>query len=233
LSTSVIVPAAGSGVRLGENRPKAFVDVGGRSILWHTVFAICEYSADDWFDLDRIIVVVPADLMVAARHEAQSAADNAGRGTEVVVVPGGAERSDSVRAGLAQATGEYVLVHDAARTFTPAAVFERVVGALLEGHPVVVPGLPVVDTLKRVDQGGRVVQTVDRSVLRAIQTPQGFTADALARAYADAGDTATDDAGLAERAGLPVQVVEGDPLAFKITKQWDLRLARTISEGRD
>ena len=77
MSTSVIVPAAGSGVRLGENRPKAFVDVGGRSILWHTVFAICEYSADDWFDLDRIIVVVPADLMVAARHEAQSAADNA------------------------------------------------------------------------------------------------------------------------------------------------------------
>ena len=112
-------------------------------------------------------------------------------------------------------------------------MFERVVGALLEGHPVVVPGSPVVDTLKRVDQGGRVVQTVDRSVLRAIQTPQGFTADALARAYADAGDTATDDAGLAERAGLPVQVVEGDPLAFKITKQWDLRLARTISEGRD
>lgn len=233
MSTSVIVPAAGSGVRLGENRPKAFVDLGGHSILWHTVVSICAYSAGDWFDLDRIIVVVPADLLTAAHGQAQRAADEADLGTEVVVVAGGAERSDSVRAGLAQATGDFVLVHDAARPFTPAGVFERVVGALREGHPVVVPGLPVVDTLKRVDENGRVVQTVDRSVLRAIQTPQGFGADALARAYADAGDTATDDAGLAERAGLPVHVVDGDPLAFKITTPWDLRLARTIGIGVD
>ncbi len=234
MSTSVIVPAAGSGVRLGENRPKAFVDLGGgRSILWHTVSAICTYSADNWFDLDRIIVVVPADLMVAARSEAQRGADEAGRGTEIVVVPGGAERSDSVRAGLAQATGDFVLVHDAARPFTPAGVFERVLEALRDGHPVVVPGLPVVDTLKRVDETPRVVQTVDRSVLRAIQTPQGFGADALARAYSQAGDTATDDAGLAERAGLPVYVVDGDPLGFKITTPWDLRLARTIAKGLD
>ena len=107
-------------------------------------------------------------------------------------------------------------------------MFERVVGALREGHPVVVPGLPVVDTLKRVDENGRVVQTVDRSVLRAIQTPQGFGADALARAYADAGDTATDDAGLAERAGLPVHVVDGDPLAFKVTTPEDLARAQRL-----
>ena len=111
-------------------------------------------------------------------------------------------------------------------------MFERVVGALLEG------------TRRRarsarrrhaqtVDQGGRVVRTVDRSVLRAIQTRKASLPTPWPDAYADAGDTATDDAGLAERAGLPVQVVEGDPLAFKITKQWDLRLARTISEGRD
>jgi len=226
LTTSVIIPAAGSGVRLGENRPKAFVDVEGASILARTVASIL--AVDD-LELDRIVVVVPAEMIGPVREEL------AGVGCEVVVVAGGAERSDSVRAGLQHVTGEFVLVHDAARPFTPVPVFRRVVAALRAGNPVVVPGLPVVDTLKRVDAQDRVDETVDRAVLRAIQTPQGFHADALVAAYAPDSDgpgTATDDAGLAERAGLPVLVVDGDPDAFKITTPWDLRLARDFAKGR-
>ncbi|MFT4201211.1 2-C-methyl-D-erythritol 4-phosphate cytidylyltransferase [Gordonia sp. (in: high G+C Gram-positive bacteria)] len=224
MSTSVIVPAAGSGTRLGENTPKAFVDLAGRTILARTVDAV---QSSDRIDLDRIVVVVPDELTERTRAELSGSA------CPIDVIVGGAERTDSVRAGLARATGEYVLVHDAARPFTPAAVFERVVGALRAGHRAVVPGLPVVDTLKRVDGDRRVLQTVDRSVLRAIQTPQGFHADALAQAYAATDDVATDDAGLAERAGIDVHVVDGDPDAFKITTPWDLRLARAIAKGWD
>lgn len=211
-------------MRLGEDRPKAFVDIGGHSILWRTVESVLGASR---IGLDRIIVVVPEEMVAPARDELHGAP------VDMAVVIGGAERSDSVRAGLAHATGEFVLVHDAARPFTPVDVFDRVVEALRAGHRAVVPGLRVVDTLKRVDDDGRVVETVDRSVLRAAQTPQGFHRVALVQAYADGADAATDDAGLAERAGLPVHVVDGDPDAFKITTPWDLRLARTIVKGLD
>ncbi|QKT08443.1 2-C-methyl-D-erythritol 4-phosphate cytidylyltransferase [Gordonia sp. X0973] len=224
MSTSVIIPAAGSGVRLGEDRPKAFVDVGGATVLARTVGSI---TGAPGLDVDRIVVVVPGELVERTRAELPEA------DCEIVVVAGGAERSDSVRAGLAHSTGEFVLVHDAARPFTPSAVFARVVAALRAGHPAVVPGLPVVDTLKKTDSDGGVVVTVDRAELRAIQTPQGFHADALVRAYAGDGDVATDDAGLAERAGIPVVVVDGDPDAFKITTPWDLRLARAMAKGWD
>ena len=232
MTTSVIIPAAGSGTRLGEDRPKAFVDVGGVSILSRTVASVL---AADCLDLDRIIVVVPDHLIDPVTDDLRIAP------CEVVVVPGGAERTDSVRAGAEHVTGEFVLVHDAARPFTPPAVFDRVVAALRAGHPVVVPGLPVVDTLKRVDEHGRIGATVDRSVLRAIQTPQGFHADALVTAYGNTvrapdsavGANTTDDAALAERAGLPVYLVDGDPDAFKITTPWDLRLARAMAQGWD
>lgn len=225
MTTSVIIPAAGSGVRLGENRPKAFVDVGGKSILSRTVASVL---AADELDLDRIVVVVPEELIGQVGDELATAS------CEAAVVAGGAERSDSVRAGLRHATGDHVLVHDAARPFTPPAVFGRVIGALRAGHPVVVPGLPVVDTLKRIDDDGRVRETVDRSVLRAVQTPQGFHREALVTSYeAASGGTATDDAGLAERAGLPVLIVDGDADAFKITTPWDLRLARAMAKGWD
>ncbi|GAB09701.1 2-C-methyl-D-erythritol 4-phosphate cytidylyltransferase [Gordonia araii NBRC 100433] len=225
MSTSVIIPAAGSGVRLGEDRPKAFVDLGGATILARTVSSVL---AADGLDLDRIVVVVPGELIDAVRSDL-AGIDSA----TIVVTAGGDERTDSVRAGLNHVAGDFVLVHDAARPFTPAAVFHRVVEALRAGFPAVVPGLPVVDTLKRVDDD-TVIETVDRAVLRAVQTPQGFHADALAKAYLAAdGGVATDDAGLAERAGFGVHVVAGDPDAFKITTPWDLRLARAIAKGWD
>ncbi len=219
VSVGVIIPAAGSGTRLGEPVPKAFVELGARTIL-----EVCVAGVLDAGVADTVVVVVPAELIDTARRLVP----------EAVVVAGGAHRSDSVRAGIAAVrTADIVLVHDAARPLTPPGVFERVVAAVRAGHPAVVPGLPVADTLKRIDPhpvdgAERVVATVDREVLRAVQTPQGFTRDALQRAHADDLGLATDDAGLAERCGIPVHVVAGDPLALKITTPWDLRIARDV-----
>ncbi len=153
-----------------------------------------------------------------------------------VVVPGGAERTDSVAAGMA-ALGEgceIVLVHDAARCLMPLAVFSRVVEAVRAGAAGAVPGLPVVDTVKTVDADGVITGTPERSTLRAVQTPQGFRREVLERAHAS-GLQATDDAALVELCGDDVVVVDGDPLGAKVTTaddleraQWLLRRAATL-----
>lgn len=172
--------------------------------------------------VDEIVVMVPPEL-------AESAVALLPGSVRVVV--GGAERTDSVRAGLAAAPeADLVLVHDAARALTPPDLVRRVVAALRAGHAAVVPALPVVDTVKSVDAEGVVTGTPDRAALRAIQTPQGFAAEPLRRAYAEPGQ-ATDDAGLVERLGIPVHTVAGDPLAFKITTPLDLVLAGALRSG--
>jgi 2-C-methyl-D-erythritol 4-phosphate cytidylyltransferase/2-C-methyl-D-erythritol 2,4-cyclodiphosphate synthase len=141
-------------------------------------------------------------------------------------VAGGATRSDSVRAALAAADPglPIVLVHDAARAFAPVDLVERVAEAVRRGHPVVVPGLAVTDTVKQVDPDGRVLSTPDRAALRAVQTPQGFTRQALLTAHASGGG-ATDDAALAEALGIPVTVIEGSSEAWKVTTPDDLARA--------
>ncbi len=151
------------------------------------------------------------------------------------IVAGGAERTDSVRLalGLVPAEGiDCILVHDAARSFVPADVIERVVAAVRAGAPAVIPVVPVTDTIKRVDATGLVVDTPDRSTLVAVQTPQGFE-PALLR-WAHSGDTsgATDDAMLCERLGVAVQTVEGSQDAFKVTRPRDLILAESILAER-
>ena len=155
-------------------------------------------------------------------------------GGDAEIVAGCADRTASVALGL-QAAGdaELILVHDAARALTPPTLIARVVAALRDGHPAVVPGLPLADTIKAVDANGMVLGTPERAGLRAVQTPQGFHADVLRRAYdrAAAGG-ATDDASLGEQIGTPVQIVDGDPLAFKITTPMDLLLAEAVLAGR-
>ncbi|WP_280232265.1 2-C-methyl-D-erythritol 4-phosphate cytidylyltransferase [Nocardia cyriacigeorgica] len=211
-----LVPAAGRGVRLGESTPKAFVAVGGTPMIRSAVDGLLASNA-----VDEIIVMVPAELVQAAVALLPSSAP-------VRVIVGGAERTDSVRAGIAAAPqAAHYLVHDAARALTPPELIARVAAELRAGHPAVVPALPVVDTVKSVDESGIVTGTPDRSALRAIQTPQGFAADLLRAAYA-ADIAATDDAGLVERLGHPVRTVPGDPLAFKITTPLDLRLAEAV-----
>lgn len=148
------------------------------------------------------------------------------------VVPGGAERGDSVAAGMAGLSQQTdtVLVHDAARALAPAEIYGRIIRALRSGAGAVVPGLPVIDTIKQVDADGIVLGTPERSTLRLIQTPQGFRRDVLERAHAASSD-ATDDAGLVERLGESVIVVPGDELARKITTPDDLAEAARILAG--
>jgi 2-C-methyl-D-erythritol 4-phosphate cytidylyltransferase len=159
----------------------------------------------------------------------RAAGPSSEREVPVRVVAGGAQRGDSVAAGLAAHSPdvEVVLVHDAARCLTPVAVFDRVIAAVRSGAPAVVPGLAVVDTIKDVDETGTVVGTPDRQRLRAIQTPQGFRRDVLVRAHA-VPSAATDDAALVERLGERVLVVDGAPEALKITTPADLDTARRI-----
>lgn len=219
-----VVPAAGSGERLGAGIPKAFCLVDGRTLLQRAVAGLLDSGV-----VDHVVVAVPADRIDEAKRVLGGRVD-AGR---VTVVAGGPDRTESVNLALAAlptAPPEFVLVHDAARALTPPALITRVVEALRAGHDAVVPALRLHDTIKAVDANGVVLGTPERAGLRAVQTPQGFATDLLLRAYraATGGAGFTDDASLVEHVGGQVQVVDGDPLAFKITTQLDLLLAETV-----
>ena len=205
-----IVVAAGRGDRFGA--AKQFLELGGTRLVDRAVVA-CSGSCD------AVVVVLPAD--VAWDGPAVHAA-----------VSGGATRSDSVRAGLAALppTVEVVLVHDAARPLASRAIFDAVIDAIRAGADAAVPALPVPDTLKRVD-GARVIETVARDDLVAVQTPQAFRIDALRAAHAGDG-RATDDAGLVEQSGGCVVVVPGEVTNFKITAPSDLELAAAFLVAR-
>ncbi|WP_409427459.1 2-C-methyl-D-erythritol 4-phosphate cytidylyltransferase [Mycobacterium sp. SMC-11] len=216
-STVAVVPAAGSGVRLGAGIPKAFFLLGGVTLVERAVAGLHESGV-----IDQVVVAVPPDRTDEAKLILGGAA---------TVVAGGADRVDSVRLALASAGDpEFVLVHDAARPLTPPGLVTRVVEALHAGYRAVVPALPVADTIKAVDANGTVLGTPERAGLRAVQTPQGFAADLLLRAYqqAGAGTQFTDDASMVEHIGGQVQTVEGDPLAFKITTALDAVLAEAV-----
>lgn len=212
-----VVPAAGSGERLGAGVPKAFCELDGRTLLEWAVAGLLKSGV-----ADHVVAAVPADRIDQAKQVL---------GGNATVVAGGADRTDSVRLALSALPGppEFVLVHDAARALTPPGLIVRVVEALRSGSAAVVPALPLSDTIKAVDANGVVLGTPERAGLRAVQTPQGFATDLLLRAYERAGTAGfTDDASLVERVGGQVQVVDGDPLAFKITTRLDLLLAQAI-----
>jgi 2-C-methyl-D-erythritol 4-phosphate cytidylyltransferase len=216
MSTVAVVPAAGSGVGLAAGAPKAFVNLGGRPMLERALEGLRNSGV-----VDSIVVAVPPKRTDQAKLVF---------GGDAVIVAGGSDRTESVRLALAAVgDAEFVLVHDAARALTPPALIARVVAALQAGHPAVIPALPVSDTIKAVDANGVVLGTPERSGLRAVQTPQGFQTELLRRAYerSTAGGF-TDDASVVEATGTPVQVVEGDPLAFKITTPNDLLLAEAL-----
>jgi len=222
VTTVAVVPAAGSGQRLAAGVPKAFFHLDGRTLVERAVSCLLESGV-----VDRVVVAVPADRTRQAKLIL---------GREATIVPGGANRGESVgRALAAVADAEqpsFVLVHDAARPLTPPGLVVRVVEALRAGHSAVVPALPLSDTVKAVDANGVVLGTPERAGLRAVQTPQGFATELLLRAYQHAGEVTgvdfTDDASMVEHIGGQVQVVDGDPLAFKITTQWDILLAQAI-----
>ncbi|WP_322760310.1 2-C-methyl-D-erythritol 4-phosphate cytidylyltransferase [Frankia sp. Cr2] len=223
---AAVVPAAGRGERLGGSVPKALRALAGRSLVQHAVDLLMSATL-----VDQVVVAAPAT-------ELETFAGLLG--PDVRVIAGGAERIDSVRAAIAvlDETVGVVLVHDAARPLTPPALVDSVAAAVLGGAPAVIPVLTINDTIKQVDDLGRVVRTVSRDVLRAVQTPQGFRRDVLDEAYrlgamsAD-GVPITDDAGLVEALGVPVMTVPGAQEAFKVTRPVDLLLAEALLARRD
>jgi 2-C-methyl-D-erythritol 4-phosphate cytidylyltransferase/2-C-methyl-D-erythritol 2,4-cyclodiphosphate synthase len=222
----VIVVAAGSGNRLGRNEPKAFVALSGRSIL--------ERALDAVFGMNsavQVVVVVPSDKGPHSERLVLQAAGSAA--DHVTIVTGGATRQRSVAAGIAvlEPGVRTVLVHDAARALTPTALFELVVEGVESLGVGVIPAIAVADTIKQVDASSAVKQTLDRSTLVAVQTPQGFPRAELEAAYESANEEYTDDAALFAAAGHDVRVVEGDARAFKITTSWDLRRAEALLGG--
>jgi 2-C-methyl-D-erythritol 4-phosphate cytidylyltransferase len=224
-ATWAILVAGGSGSRLGGERPKAFIGLGGRPLLAESLERL---DASDW--IDAIVVAAAPDweqptILLAEELVASKVAS---------VVTGGATRAESVRNALNEVAEDalVVLVHDAARPLVDDAVIERLLGRLGEGFDGVVPGLPLADTVKRVD-GGVVAETIDRDSLVTVQTPQAFVADRLRSAYAGDLTGATDCAALVERAGGRVGVVAGDPRLAKVTTKDDLELvARLLADDR-
>lgn len=227
MDRAVVVVAAGSGTRLGIGTAKAFVPVAGQLMLARALEPVFSSSSPT-----LVVVVAPSALLEDCRRVVATAAGAAVAYT--AVVPGGTDRHGSVQAGLAVLPDSVtaVLVHDAARCLTPAAQFDRVFDAVASGAGAgYVPALPVTDTIKRV-AGDVVVETVDRSALVGVQTPQGFPLDALRRAYAVSTQSETDDAGVFQAAGGTVRAVLGDADAFKITTPWDLGRAESIVRSR-
>ena len=236
-----ILTAAGAGTRLGAGGPKALVEVGGRSLLRRAAQGLVDSGV-----VDHLVVTAPGEHV---ERFAAELAGLAGAGPGIRVVAGSsASRQASVALGLRAALEDcpragVVLVHDAARALTPPEVVRRVVAAVRAGHDAVVPALAVTDTVKEIAPAGPagsgveiVVGTPDRSRLRAVQTPQGFAVAALVRAHelgaargAHEALAASDDAGLVEAAGGRVVVVEGDPLALKVTTPLDLALAELLA----
>jgi 2-C-methyl-D-erythritol 4-phosphate cytidylyltransferase len=225
---AVLVVAAGRGERLGGEGPKALRLVGGVPML---VLAVKAVSAARC--VRHVVVAAPEDSVERTRALLVDQ-----HGTAVLhVVAGGADRPASVRAALDVVPPDLdvVLVHDAARPLAPSALADAVAAAVGRGAVAAVPGLPVVDTVKRVEDD-RVVATLDRNVLRAVQTPQGFRREVLERAHREhrvGGEVeVTDDAGMVERLGVEVEVVPGHEHAFKVTRPIDLLLAEALLAGR-
>jgi 2-C-methyl-D-erythritol 4-phosphate cytidylyltransferase len=211
-----VLAAAGSGERLGADRPKAFVRLGDLPLL---AVSLERLDASDW--IDAIVVAAPPGW----EEPAILLAEELGCSKVSSCVTGGATRGESVRVALAEVPEEaaVVLVHDAARPLVEDAVIERVLTSLNEGWDGSVPGLPVSDTVKRIE-GEQVVETLDREWLRAVQTPQAFVAPVLRRALSGSEPLSpwTDCSAAVEASGGRVKVVAGDPKLLKVTDAADL-----------
>jgi 2-C-methyl-D-erythritol 4-phosphate cytidylyltransferase len=216
LAVWAVLAAAGRGERLGGKRPKAFAKLRDRPLLAESLERL---EASGW--IDAIVIVAPPGWEEPSILVAEELAC-----TKVVAcATGGETRAESVRAGLAEVADEadVIVVHDAARPVLPEEVIERVLRALNEGWDGAVPGLPLADTVKRV-QNAQVVETLPREELVAVQTPQAFLAPVLRDALAGVLAGATDCAALVEARGGRVTVVTGDLRLLKVTDQADLEL---------
>ena len=212
-TSAAIIAGAGMGHRLGADIPKALIQIDGVTLVARAFASLSTV-------VDEIVITAPAG------YEEQFRAIV---GDSAKVITGGVLRSDSVNLALKSLspTIKYVLVHDAARALATSDLASRVLSELEKGEAAVIPALNVIDTIKEVDRDGYVRNTPDRSILKAIQTPQGFSVDVLKRAH-EASQDATDDAALVEALGIKVKTIAGEARAMKITNPEDIATAVTL-----
>ncbi|HEX7065066.1 MAG TPA: 2-C-methyl-D-erythritol 4-phosphate cytidylyltransferase [Bacillales bacterium] len=225
MNYTVVIPAAGEGKRMNAGKNKLWLELNGKPLIVHTLSV---FQNDP--QCEAIIVVVnPAE-----KQEMASLFAGLGLSKAQQLVAGGAERQDSVYKGLEACESEgIVLIHDGARPFVTTELIGRLTAQAKESGAAI-PGVPVKDTIKKASDGV-VMETLERSSLWLVQTPQAFRLSLVKAAYEDAGKagvTATDDASLVERLGHPVTIVEGDYDNIKITTPDDLITARAILANR-
>lgn len=222
MSVAGVIPAAGSGQRLGAG-PKAFLRLGDRTLLEYAVDLLAPFA-------DEIVIAVPAGREEAARALVGASVERAGRSASLTIVPGGAQRQETIERLLDVASARWLVIHDAARPLTPPDVVKRVLEAT-RASGAATAGLPVADTLHDVDRD----RPVPRDALRAVQTPQGFARELLMEAHRRAraeGRTATDDADLVRALGRPVTWVEGSPWSHKLTRPSDRSWLEALQRAR-
>lgn len=223
MNCGVVIAAAGQGKRLGLKHNKILFELAGKPML---IYSLEQYVSFPW--AKEIVVVVnelEQELIAQLLH-----LHNLGH---IKLVAGGEERQSSIWNGLETIKSEYVMVHDAARPFVSKQLIDRVYNRVLDVDAVV-PGVPVVETIKIADGYQRVSKTLNRSQLWMIQTPQAFETTLLVEAYRRAqadNFLGTDDASLVERIGVDVEIVQGDYCNIKITTEADLLYAKLILEN--
>lgn len=223
--TVAVIPAAGSGIRMGSDTAKQFLDLDGLPLLAVTLkpFQLCRR-------VDAIILVVPSREVENCRERI---VEPFGLDKVLKVVPGGERRQDSVRMGVEATNGDYglVLIHDGVRPMIDEGLIEKVIGAAMT-HRAVITGLPAKETVKEIDHTNQVIKTYDRKIVWLVQTPQVFRYEDILLAHRTAlnegWEEATDDAFLVERLGIPVNVIEGSENNIKITTPHDLETARFL-----
>jgi len=217
-TSAAIIAGAGMGHRLGADIPKALIQIDGVTLIERAFAALSPV-------VDEIVITAPAGYEDQFRTIV---------GDSATVITGGVLRSDSVNLALKSLSPstKYVLVHDAARALATSDLAQRVLNGLISGESAVIPALSVVDTIKEVDRDGYVRSTPDRSILRAVQTPQGFSVEVLKRAH-EASEDATDDAALVEALGVKVKTIPGEARAMKITNPEDIAIAVTLVRDLD
>lgn len=223
-SFAVVIPAAGIGSRFGGSLPKQYVAIHGAPIIVRTLRSVLELPG-----LQRVVVAInPVDTAFGSIIDEYDLA-----GANLCIVSGGAERANSVRTAMhacMETTADAILVHDAVRPLASPLLFESIVSATIE-HGAAIPGIPIFDTIKSVDDKGAVACTVPREALRAIQTPQGFRRDVVAQLLNTDLAGATDEAILAERCGIGVHIVPGEIGNIKITTATDLIVAEALIQA--
>lgn len=222
MNVIALIPAAGAGKRMGGERNKQYLEVGGRPILVHTleVFDRCDAISEVYLIVPENDCALACDIIDGMRFS-----------KNIKVVPGGKERQDSVRSGLNSIYGcDLVMVHDGVRPFVTEEIINKAIEETIKCGATTV-AVPAKDTIKSVDEDGIVIETLERKKLWQVQTPQTFKyeimKEAFGKAYAD-GFYGTDDAALVERLGYKVKIVEGSYQNIKITTPEDMIIAEAI-----